>query len=49
MKRRPNIKIPQQEIEDFCKRHHIRKHSLFGSFLRGDFGPDSDLDVLVEL
>ena len=48
MKRRPKINIPYQEIEEFCKRHHIRKLSFFGSFLRGDFGPDSDLDVLVE-
>ena len=35
-------------IADFCQRHHIRKLSLFGSVLRDDFRPDSDIDVLVE-
>ena len=32
----------------FCRRHHIRKLALFGSVLRDDFRPDSDIDVLVE-
>ncbi len=45
---RAQIAIPQEQIEDFCKRHHIRRLSLFGSVLRGDFQPDSDVDVLVE-
>lgn len=35
-------------IAAFCRRHHIRWLALFGSVLRGDFHPDSDLDVLVE-
>ena len=35
-------------LADFCRRHHIRKLSLFGSVLRDDFGPQSDVDVLVE-
>jgi hypothetical protein len=48
MVKRPEIKIPKEKIEEFCKKHHIRKLSFFGSFLRKDFGPDSDLDVLVE-
>ena len=43
-----NLSIPQDKIADFCRRHHIRKLSLFGSVLRDDFGPDSDVDVLVE-
>ena len=43
-----NIQVPESEIADFCRRHHIRKLSLFGSVLRDDFGPDSDIDVLVE-
>lgn len=43
-----NIQVPESEIADFCHRHHIRKLSLFGSVLRDDFGPDSDIDVLVE-
>jgi predicted nucleotidyltransferase len=42
------IAIPQDEIAAFCERHHIRKLSLFGSVLRDDFRPDSDVDVLVE-
>jgi len=42
------IILPQEKIADFCRRNHIRKLSLFGSVLRGDFGPDSDVDVLVE-
>lgn len=42
------ITLPKDKIEDFCRRHHIRKLSLFGSVLRGDFRPDSDVDVLVE-
>lgn len=37
-----------EKIADFCQRHHIRKLSLFGSVLRDDFRPDSDVDVLVE-
>lgn len=40
-------KLPRQEIAAFCRRHHIRKLALFGSVLRSDFGPHSDVDVLV--
>ena len=42
------IEVPRDQIIDFCQRHHIGKLSLFGSVLRDDFGPDSDIDVLVE-
>ncbi|MFB2879977.1 nucleotidyltransferase family protein [Floridanema aerugineum] len=42
------IEIPKKEIEQFCQRHHIRKLSLFGSVLRDDFTPESDIDFLVE-
>jgi len=42
------IPIDRQMLADFCRRHHIRKLSLFGSVLRDDFRPDSDVDVLVE-
>jgi predicted nucleotidyltransferase len=42
------IAIDRQEIAAFCRRHHIRKLALFGSVLRRDFRPDSDVDVLVE-
>ncbi len=40
--------IPRQEVADFCRRHFIRRMSLFGSALRGEATPDSDLDFLVE-
>ena len=43
-----NISVPTDKIADFCRRHHIRRLSLFGSVLRDDFRPDSDVDVLVE-
>jgi len=42
------IEIPQQRIADFCRHHRIRKLALFGSVLRDDFRPESDVDVLVE-
>ena len=40
--------LDKEKIAGFCKRNHIRKLSLFGSVLREDFGPESDVDVLVE-
>ena len=45
---RSHIAIARQDVIDFCRRHHIRKLALFGSVLRDDFRPDSDVDVLVE-
>ncbi len=42
------IKIPDDEIAGFCQRNHIRSFALFGSVLRDDFRPDSDVDVLIE-
>ncbi len=42
------IRIPRDRIAEFCKRNQVRKLSLFGSVLREDFGPDSDVDILVE-
>ncbi len=42
------INLPRDELAELCRRHHIRKMSLFGSVLRDDFRPDSDIDVLVE-
>ena len=42
-----NINLPRDEIEEFCRRWKIREFALFGSVLRGDFGPESDIDVLV--
>ncbi|MBI3015861.1 MAG: nucleotidyltransferase family protein [Candidatus Tectomicrobia bacterium] len=43
-----SIEIRKDRIADFCRRHCIRKLALFGSVLREDFGPESDVDVLVE-
>jgi len=48
MKRNFSIDIPREIIEAFCKKHHIRTLSIFGSALRQDFRSDSDIDVLVE-
>lgn len=48
MPTRADLKIPRKEIAEFCKKNHIRKLSLFGSSLRDDFRPDSDVDILVE-
>ena len=43
-----NISVDQEAVAQFCRSHHIRKLSLFGSVLRDDFGPESDVDLLVE-
>jgi len=42
------LNIPREKLAEFCQRNYIRKLSFFGSVLRDDFGPDSDVDVLVE-
>ena len=42
------IDIPKEKIAAFCQRNHIRRMALFGSVLRDDFTPESDVDVLVE-
>ena len=42
------ISIPKDRITEFCVRNRVRRLSLFGSVLREDFGPDSDVDILVE-
>jgi predicted nucleotidyltransferase len=44
----PTINIPRDALAQFCRRHGIRRLSLFGSVLRDDFRPGSDIDVLVE-
>ena len=43
----PNLEIPLGKIEAFCRRWKIKEFALFGSVLRNDFRPDSDIDVLV--
>ena len=45
---RSNIEIPQQAVAGFCKKWKIVEFALFGSVLRDDFRPDSDVDVLVK-
>jgi len=42
------IRVPVETVADFCRRHHIRRLSVFGSVLRDDFSQGSDVDVLVE-
>ncbi len=42
------IHLPKERISELCRRHHVRRLALFGSVLRDDFGPDSDVDVLIE-
>ena len=42
------IDIPKEEIAAFCQRNHIRRMALFGSVLRDDFTPESDVDMLVD-
>ncbi|MFN0011417.1 MAG: nucleotidyltransferase family protein [Phycisphaerales bacterium] len=41
------LTIPNEAIEAFCRKHRVQEFSLFGSVLRDDFRPDSDVDVLV--
>jgi hypothetical protein len=41
-------KMSKNELIEFCKKNHIKKLSLFGSAIRGELGPDSDIDLLVE-
>jgi predicted nucleotidyltransferase len=40
--------MPKNKLIEFCKRNHVRKLSVYGSAIRGQLGPDSDIDFLVE-
>lgn len=42
------LDVDREDLRNFCRRHGVRRLALFGSVLRDDFGPDSDVDVLVE-
>ena len=42
------IAVDRERIAEFCRKHRIQRLALFGSVLREDFGPGSDVDVLVE-
>jgi predicted nucleotidyltransferase len=44
----PDIFLRDDELAEFCRRYHIRELSLFGSAVRGELRPDSDIDILVE-
>ncbi len=44
----PHLAIDERQLGDFCRKHHVRKLSLFGSTLKGTARPDSDIDLLVE-
>lgn len=48
MKTNRTLQIQRDSLAEFCQRHYIRRLALFGSALRQDFRPDSDVDVLVE-
>jgi predicted nucleotidyltransferase len=41
------IKIPQKKIAEYCQKNQIKRMAFFGSVLREDFSPESDLDILV--
>jgi predicted nucleotidyltransferase len=43
----PRVSVPSQQLADFCRRWKVTELSFFGSVLRDDFRPDSDVDVLV--
>jgi uncharacterized protein len=43
-----HLSIDRAAVSEFCERHHIARLALFGSVIRDDFRPDSDIDVLVE-
>ena len=45
---RTRLAIDSRRLADLCRRYHVRKLAFFGSVLRDDFGPESDVDVLVE-
>ena len=45
---RLQINIPKDRLAEFCRKHRVRKLAVFGSVLRDDFRPDSDIDVLIE-
>ena len=42
------LRVTSQQLESFCQKHHIRSLAFFGSVARDDFGPNSDIDVLVD-
>lgn len=47
MEKRLHIQLPEEEVAEFCRRWKIEELSAFGSVVREDFGPESDIDLLV--
>lgn len=48
MRIRPGIEVPDATLIEVCERYQVRELAVFGSSARGDFGTDSDVDVLVD-
>jgi hypothetical protein len=43
------IEVPTEQVAEICRRYGVREMAVFGSAARGDMGPDSDIDIMVEL
>jgi uncharacterized protein len=43
-----NLVVPKDRLAKLCQKHSVRRLALFGSAIRDDFGPDSDIDILVD-
>lgn len=48
MRKELPVKVSKEKISEFCKKWQVKEFALFGSVLRDDFKPDSDIDVLVD-
>jgi uncharacterized protein len=44
----PDITVPDAEVAELCRKYQVRELSVFGSAARGEMGPDSDVDLLVD-
>ena len=44
----PQVLVSKADLAAFCHKHGVKRLAVFGSALRDDFGPDSDIDILVE-
>ena len=42
------VEVPREALERLCQHYHVQRLAFFGSVLREDFGPESDVDMLVE-
>jgi hypothetical protein len=48
VKQLEGLSVDERALEDLCRRHHVRRLAVFGSALRGELRPESDVDILVE-